>query len=1134
MAEITEKLTHPLLPKLKAGKGNKMEGFTQKGIWLPRPSTELDVLSDSVSTEEVEFEVNSIPDMWGRPILFELALFDPAHPIHHRVMGEWRGMLAMLALRNMRQFTGLAVKEVKLPKRDPQMQDNGQLDFLTTLSKIMPEKNLANDSSWDHLYVILFGGRPIGMTTPITLVCTATDYFNSIRGVQWYSGRFLLDPIRFLNKDEKNALAFWLEKFKNSIDHHDGIKDNTTEYERMLEIVDDFIKDLGGVHDEFELSNIHLGMRHGIFEYLDNPVVGGFGTEREEISSHVHVLSSREPAPTPALLVVDQDIARQWGCGEQEVLVYSQIPLARIPPEGLLGSKDTIFETTLENARWCTPDEFFSEKLVLIQQKDAFPGILHIDGSDKLLYRNRLVTPIIPISDLLLKYLEPQDIANRMRFEQIGSDEIRVYLNLPLSGIHGIKGGEDFEINKSYSFKKKDIIVQMAVPILELWPDFVSPTWEIYFSYFSSTDKDKVFYATPIKQDDTEAWEKAGFKNKDNQTVKEIIRLDHFPEAYECKTYWKDQNKRRVTSDAGILLLAKPEQVKPVGKTYNIGVDFGTSGTNIYFQEGQALPKRIVFDEHFFKISAAPTLERVELYDYFLPPLKEEMPFLSIFHDFLNNTKDLEPVLDGHIYFPYDPKEFNAGDDKKRMDMKWGKPEERDRARTFLEQLCLMGLVEAARDGAEKISWRFAFPTAFSQSDEEAIKVNWRIISDKILKLTGLKADDRNLHYDSEAVASASYFANSTDIKAAIPRGAVFIDIGGTTSDISIWGGGNMKLVVQTSLRFAGRNMFSNPLWEKTRKTTKKKENYFLSSFFKEEDIDALYRDKVKNNPIAFYAQLDSIVSAENKYIRNRLPNLSNDEKTNEFKQILAIGISGLLYYVGLVIKNIPDRQQYIDSAPNIYWGGNGSRLLHWLAGGHFSPDSAINRLLKAVFRKASGIAPESNFEINVSPEPKAEVAYGLVWDKTPLKYDKDKVREGFFLAGETFVDLDYNKDSNKNESAKKDETKEAGKNKGIYQWNHRLTPTLISKGIKLLSENGNFKMDRLEDFIKTFNENADNAAVPRIPENPLILQETGDHVNHECAKLRNTKEEEIHVEPLFITAIKKFLDELVKDWASK
>ncbi|NIM16675.1 MAG: hypothetical protein GTO45_32215, partial [Candidatus Aminicenantes bacterium] len=143
----------------------------------------------------------------------------------------------------------------------------------------MPEKVLADDSSWNHLYIILFDGTPVGMTTPLTLVCTATDYFNSIRGVQWYSGRFLLDPIRFLNKDEKDALAFWLEKLKKSIDNHPGIRD-ITEYDGMLRLLGDFIEDLGGAHGEFNLSISKLGMEHGIFQYLDRPVVGGIEVPR--------------------------------------------------------------------------------------------------------------------------------------------------------------------------------------------------------------------------------------------------------------------------------------------------------------------------------------------------------------------------------------------------------------------------------------------------------------------------------------------------------------------------------------------------------------------------------------------------------------------------------------------------------------------------------------------------------------------------------------------------------------------------------------------------------------------------------------------------------------------------------------
>jgi hypothetical protein len=1095
MAEITEQLTHPLLPKLKEGEGNKMEGFAREGTWLTRPSTELDRLSDSISTEDVDFEVNSIPDMWSRPILFEMALFDEAHPIHQRVMGEWRGMLVMLALRNMRQFTDLAVKPVKIPKNPP----GDAPAFVVALSRVMPEKVLAEDSSWDHLYIILFRGKPIGMTTPITLVCTSTDYFNLIHGVQWFGGRFLLDPIGFLNRDEKNAVAYWLEQLKLSIVNHPNLNNNLREFALMLSLLDDFIKDLGGVQEEFELGSSRLGIEHGIFQYLDRPLGGDIEGPRQVVS-HVQILISREPTPSPALLVVDKDIARQWGRSEQEILVFGQIPLARIPNEGLSGARDRILGTPLENTKWCIQEDFFTEKLVLVQQKNAFPGMLPISGIDGLNFRKRQVTPIIPINDLILKYLNPQDIANRMRFEQIGGEEIRVYLNLPLTGISGSKKGEDFLIRKSYNFKKGDIIVQTVVPILEIWPNFVSPKWNIYYSYFSTTGEDKVIYASPFKQND-EKWEIQEFKSKSGKTEKEIIKMDRFPEAYECKSYWLDANKRLTATYAGLLLLQKPESIPPIPeKTTNIGIDFGTSGTNAYLQEGAALPDRIVFDEHFLKISDAPKLARAELYDYFFPPLKEEMPFLSIFHDFLLVPKGLRPLLDGHIYFPYDPKEFNAGDDKTKSDLKWGGEYERERAKTFLEQLCLMCAAEAARRGAQKISWRYAFPTVFSHSDEHAIRSNWDQISEKILRLTGIKVGAKNLLYRSESVASANYFSKSVDVQAAMPRGAVFIDIGGTTSDISIWGGSN-QLLIQTSLRFAGRDIFSYPLWKKTE---------ILDYFLKEEDLNALNRGEVKKNPTAFYAQLDAIVSAESENILNRLPNLNQEIKIKEFKQFIAIGISGLLYYIGLLIQQIPGREKVIETAPNIYWGGNGSRLLHWLAGGKFAMDSPQNHLLKGVFCKSSQIAPEHYFDIKVSPEPKAEVAYGLVLHQTPLQYDEDKVREGHYLAGETFADIKDNK----------------------HEWGEKLSTEKISAGIKLLSENGNFKMDRLQEFLQTFNVHADKSGILKVTENSRLLNETGDHVNHEFAELQNSKEEDIHIEPLFIVALKKLLNEVINAWA--
>ena len=49
-------------------------------------------------------EIDSIPSMWARPLLFEMALYNDRHPVHTRILGEWRGLLAMLALKEWCDF----------------------------------------------------------------------------------------------------------------------------------------------------------------------------------------------------------------------------------------------------------------------------------------------------------------------------------------------------------------------------------------------------------------------------------------------------------------------------------------------------------------------------------------------------------------------------------------------------------------------------------------------------------------------------------------------------------------------------------------------------------------------------------------------------------------------------------------------------------------------------------------------------------------------------------------------------------------------------------------------------------------------------------------------------------------------
>jgi cell division ATPase FtsA len=60
----------------------------------------------------------------------------------------------------------------------------------------------------------------------------------------------------------------------------------------------------------------------------------------------------------------------------------------------------------------------------------------------------------------------------------------------------------------------------------------------------------------------------------------------------------------------------------------------------------------------------------------------------------------------------------------------------------------------------------------------------------------------------TESLAAARYFLTLSDLAASDEKGFVCLDIGGGTTDISIWqkdNGSNHRL--QTSLRFAGRDI---------------------------------------------------------------------------------------------------------------------------------------------------------------------------------------------------------------------------------------------------------------------------------------------------------------------------------------
>ena len=318
---------------------------------------------------------------------------------------------------------------------------------------------------------------------------------------------------------------------------------------------------------------------------------------------------------------------------------------------------------------------------------------------------------------------------------------------------------------------------------------------------------------------------------------------------------------------------------------------------------------------------------------------------------------------------------------------------------------------------------------------------------------------------------------------------AVCIDIGGETSDISIWQ--DNTLCWQTSIRFAGRHIFLDLL--------KHKPNFLRDVGVTEAGIPAL------RNPNGFYSQADTLIDASinnsPKDLKAKFRIYGGKIKATPFVPLIGLGISGLFYYVGLILNYLSRETEFRKTMPNIYIGGNGSRILHWLANGEFKPDSDSCGHLKDILLTASGFDPKSLFDLEITPKPKHEAAAGLVDERMILKSTE---RQFDFLAGEVFT--------------------ENGKD---YEWTELLTAERLGNGLR-----SGDKLVEIETFIEKF-----NAGLGKVLDQPIYFDAVLKHkliggLNGDLQTLAFTSPRERIVEPLFILVLKDLLKRETADWS--
>jgi len=1060
-------MPHLMLPKTKYVPFN----LPTHADWQNAGGRALHALSQSLQVRKVAEQINSVPDVWSRPILFQMALYDPYHPLHDKVLGEWRGLLAMLALKEYRNLTALSPVPVQLPSTTA---DDDR--FSAVAARLAPERSLAKDTDWTKLYVFVYGQKTIGMTSPTTLVCTATDYANpqGAARVPWFDGRFLCDPASHLTEPEREELIKWLCQLHGNFAAHPSWKgaDEEPFCEKFHKCLENYIVALGGEYafrprttEECGVLNIAAGL------YARIPSPPAPPTNGDELKkSYVQLICSRNSSSKTAILILDDNIPNQWQMRAQDIAVWGHVPLSTALPEpARRGGPKRIAGMALENAEWRVKEDFFASKLMVVNSPNAFPGSLlsQVKGVNQL----ERATPIVPLQPWVLEYLSPKDLVTRLSFETIQNGGIKVALRLSLSGPNPNEVGRDITIVREYPKIERF----ERAPILEIWPNFAADKWSIYFTYYASLGDD--FHAKPYISGPGTATPAA---RKDlTGSPFEITRTSSFPDAMICSR-----------GDAVGILPLGPE--KECDWTPNdvrkIGIDFGTTGTSVFMRDVNNRPQALSLAERLLKISGES--QRGRLWNGFFPPeVQDSGRMLSLFHVFsLNKKSDLKPLEDGRVLFFQIPSAIDASKQYVESNMKWGGQLERARAQAFLEQLCLQCAAECAAAGIGKVQWFFSFPLSFAQDDLDAFIATWTNIARACSEQTGLQYGEDPEHCN-ESLAAARFFSAHKNMPLTK---CVCVDIGGGTSDIAVWR--EQEVVFHSSLQLAGRRIFLTPLLHRPE---------VLNNFQLEETLLDRLKDMAGKDENSFFAQADVLLNKHGEKMLSALPKAHGEPLVKEFLQFVKLGLSGLFFYVGSALSAALQ-----NGTEKIYMGvgGNGARLLDWCAYGSFAADSGIDRHLRKILAESSGF-PADRFVIKTSGKDsyKAEVGYGLVMvsDGDGLKEPEALQSRQGIMAGEDFV------------------------TQGVrHDWHEFMTSDMMLNDLSVP------ELKRFSQFLTVIGKEENKALGGSGLDN--VINQVRDLVNQDLRGLSRDQTKRVgnvRLEPLFILSLKKFLKITLDGW---
>ena len=1170
----------------------------EPGRWQKNSRQIIDEISNGirVDTDAVTRGVSSVPDIWSRPLMFQSALrSDSKHPLKNRFIQEWRGLLSLLALHSVLDYE-MEIVPLNLEKET----DN----FSIALRKLAPrpiQLQQGIDYNWLDIVLIKFKDPktrklyPLGAFSPATLVFTGAAYQKALKSTDMIfhdAEGFLCPPVPVRHLAEIAQLKVWLTSLIERLNNPQSDaflfsdqRENPVHWPIVLRInqmLNSWLEDINA-----DLEGSAFGAQNQIV-LAEEPIQTGVGADYlhkyKVYQALLYTMKKKDEAGGTRKTDYALAMTRNRS-GYKEVIVIAEELLQN---NGIIWDHRTLshlgndvkiclnrhftesFGTKIEQANlldehvmWIRPEKYFLTDVLLTSKNHA--PIVAKDATaapaDDMNERRSNVASryILPFTRHILDYFSPAEIQQDLKPE-FHEDGDQVHFSFEIPWRDRNDNTRKLKLRKTYRLKSGaegfGTINEINIPVLELYPKHLDPAWRRYYLFQGSAE---AFTVNPVLPEGNltevsliDTLDKVGEKIR----IVEITGNEAYPDGV---TIGSIDDK----TSFGLILLKSPGEQGYQMRTWYVGIDFGASNTNIYaLDHEKGAPDQLTFNfnKNIYHITNSnPDKRRALLNNYFVPDKEIKLPIPTALKIF-PYVKQANLFLNYFLYLTDEyiiPKNVYAN-------LKWDSEDDTKR-KGFLTALLFQIIVEALAENPQaktinvRCSYPKAFPPDFIAQYERAIS---QIIENFRTEL--IHGDTITISVDTfetEGVCAGHFFSEDRTMqgsyKAYKQNAAICIDVGGSTTDISIWC--TDKIVFDASILLAGQQIAR--LLQKNKKL-----NSLI--FNDSEALQAL--DEKRDDMSLFAATLNKVLRRSDAQIPDQLLKYANNRSIKWIQQLIALEFCAISYYTGLtfialskhweqIVKQLELRNQYetdqlleIDLLEKIkhekmtmHWGGNAAKLVNWLDLGIYFKDKIASNMTRAAFFNCLGCINIKPREIIYcqSPRPKSEAAGGLV--VLPLREKDEQTSSSSIkldmnpgdMAGLAMEMTSEDQNSTVNNVSLTDKRFFASGEK-IELKNSRMlvASDLISSRIMYENNISLFKQTTLENlrhFISIFNHFGTKWNFFTEDSKIVLTDEIAGIIKEEIfahfIKGQSLKDAKRLIEPIFITEVKVLLEQLEK-----